>query len=100
MDKALNETLASLPDNTKIYPGHEYTKQNCKFLVKVLPTDPVKKLQSFAENNKETQGKFTIGDEKEYNVFMRLKDPTVQKATGKTEPVEVMGTLREMKNAG
>lgn len=26
------------------------------------------------------------------------QDPTVQKATGKTEPVDVMGALREMKN--
>jgi len=30
----------------------------------VLQSEPVKKLQQFAENNKETQGKFTIGDEK------------------------------------
>ena len=27
-----------------------------------------------------------------------LQDPTVQKATGKTDPVDVMGALREMKN--
>lgn len=26
------------------------------------------------------------------------KDPSVQKATGKTAPVDVMGKLREMKN--
>lgn len=45
-------------------PGHEYTKQNVKFLAKVLQNEAVKKLQSFTENNKETQGKFTIGDEK------------------------------------
>ena len=30
----------------------------------MLQSEPVKKLQAFAENNKETQGKFTIGDEK------------------------------------
>ncbi len=47
-----------------IKPGHEYTKSNCKFLAKVLPTEPVKRLQAFAEANQETQGKFTIGDEK------------------------------------
>lgn len=35
-----------------------------KFLVTVLQTEPVEKLQSFAENNEQTQGKFTIGDEK------------------------------------
>ena len=55
----------------------------------MLQTKPVKELQSFAENNEQTQGKFTIGDEKvgfkigdspgqkanqgkEYNVFMRV----------------------------
>lgn len=99
MHTALNKTLAALPNNTKVYPGHEYTKQNIKFLTTVLQTEPVKKLQSFAENNEQTQGKFTIGDEKEYNVFMRISDPTVQKATGKTDAVDVMGALREMKNS-
>ncbi|KAL8690110.1 MAG: hypothetical protein Q9218_004378 [Villophora microphyllina] len=98
MHTALNKTLAALPDDTKVYPGHEYTKQNVKFLTTVLQTEPVKKLQAFAENNQQTQGKFTIGDEKKYNVFMRVDDPTVQKATGKTDPVDVMGKLREMKN--
>ncbi|KAL8930703.1 MAG: hypothetical protein Q9208_000574 [Pyrenodesmia sp. 3 TL-2023] len=98
MHTALNKTLAALPDDTKVYPGHEYTKQNVKFLTTVLQTEPVQKLQAFAENNQQTQGQFTIGDEKEYNVFMKLDDPAVQKATGKTDPVDVMGKLREMKN--
>lgn len=51
-------------DAYKGQPGHEYTKQNVKFLTTVLQTKPVKELQSFAENNEQTQGKFTIGDEK------------------------------------
>lgn len=29
---------------------------------------------------------------------MRMDDPEIQKATGKTDPVEVMAKLREMKN--
>ena len=45
-------------------PGHEYTKGNVKFGIKVLPSEAVKKLDAFASSNKETQGKFTIGDEK------------------------------------
>lgn len=70
-------------------PGHEYTKANVKFAISVLQSEPVKKLQAFAENNNETQGKFTIGDEKvwkhhrlgellltrisqKHNVFMRV----------------------------
>ena len=63
MHKALNEVLAALPDDTKVYPGHEYTKANVKFLVTVDDGKDVKALQKFADENKETQGKFTIGDE-------------------------------------
>jgi hydroxyacylglutathione hydrolase len=29
---------------------------------------------------------------------MRPQDPEIQKATGKTDPVEIMTKLREMKN--
>ncbi|KAL8392796.1 hypothetical protein RB595_002831 [Gaeumannomyces hyphopodioides] len=64
MHKALNLTLGALPDDTRVFPGHEYTKSNVKFAVSVLPSDPVKQLQDFAEKNQETQGKFTIADEK------------------------------------
>jgi hydroxyacylglutathione hydrolase len=81
MDKALNKTLASLPDDTKVFvsilpsllsgqfshfykPGHEYTKGNVKFGIKVMQSEPIKNLESFANSNKQTQGKFTIGDEK------------------------------------
>ena len=56
-----------------------------------MQSEPIKKLDSFANSNKQTQGKFTIGDEKartilslyiygimvlmivqQHNVFMRL----------------------------
>ncbi|KAI9830480.1 MAG: hypothetical protein M1826_004717 [Phylliscum demangeonii] len=90
MHAALNKTLAALPDDTKVYPGHEYTKANVKFAASVARTDPILKLQRFADAHPETQGQFTIGDE---------KDPLIQKATGKNTPVEVMAKLREMKNA-
>ena len=52
-------------------PGHEYTKSNAKFCMSVLQSEAVKALQAFAEKHRETQGKFTIGDEKKHNVFMR-----------------------------
>ncbi|KAK2742117.1 hydroxyacylglutathione hydrolase [Colletotrichum kahawae] len=86
MHKALNKTLAALPDDTVVFvsfeshcwvreslrskelifvkPGHEYTKSNVKFAASVLQNEAILKLQKFAENNEETQGKFTIGDEK------------------------------------
>lgn len=67
--------------------------------MQVTQDDAVTKLNDFANNNKETQGKFTIGDEKKHNVFMRVTDPEVEKATGTKGAVEVMAKLREMKNA-
>jgi hydroxyacylglutathione hydrolase len=99
MQAALTK-LGQLPDDTAVYPGHEYTKSNVKFLVKVDGgNESVKSLERFAENNKETQGKFTIGDEKRHNVFMRTGEKEMQEVTGKSEPSEVMGKLREMKNS-
>ncbi|SMQ47623.1 unnamed protein product [Zymoseptoria tritici ST99CH_1A5] len=98
MDTALNKVLGALPDDTKVYPGHEYTAGNVKFGIKVLQSEPVKALEKFTKENKQTQGKFTIGDEKKHNVFMRLDDPEVQKYTGKTDRVDVMSALREAKN--
>ncbi|KAK1494668.1 hydroxyacylglutathione hydrolase [Colletotrichum cuscutae] len=114
MHSALNKTLAALPDDTVVMklgtrggiiadraqtkPGHEYTKSNVKFAASVLQNEAIQKLQAFAENNKETQGKFTIGDEKKHNVFMRVEDPEIQRVTGESEPVSVMNKLREMKN--
>ncbi|KAF2736574.1 hydroxyacylglutathione hydrolase [Polyplosphaeria fusca] len=98
MHKALNETLGSLPDDTKVFPGHEYTKGNVRFAKKVLNNDAIKRLDDYSQANKETQGKFTIGDEKQHNVFMRVADPEIHKVVGQTEPVEVMRALREMKD--
>lgn len=64
MHVALNKTLAALPDDTKVYPGHEYTKSNIKFGQSVINTTPVQELAKFCAENLQTQGKFTIGDEK------------------------------------
>ncbi|KAJ5050677.1 uncharacterized protein L3040_002552 [Drepanopeziza brunnea f. sp. 'multigermtubi'] len=41
MNTALNKTLAAVPDDTKVYPGHEYTKANVKFAISVLQSEPV-----------------------------------------------------------
>ena len=99
MNTALNKTLASLPGDTRVFPGHEYTKQNVKFLIKVAPDDAaVQRLQKLANDNKETQGMSTIGEEKKHNLFMRVDTDEMRKATGKTDPNDVMGAMREMKN--
>ncbi|ORY86239.1 hydroxyacylglutathione hydrolase [Protomyces lactucae-debilis] len=99
MHKALNQTLANLPDDTLVYPGHEYTATNAKFAKTVMPdSQPLQKLIDFCNANEETCGKFSVGQEKQHNPFMRLEAPDVQKATGEQEPIKVMNALREMKN--
>lgn len=40
----------------------------------------------------------TLAEEKKTNPFMRVHVESVAKATGKTDPVEVMAALRQMKN--
>ncbi|KAF5644372.1 hydroxyacylglutathione hydrolase [Fusarium sp. NRRL 25303] len=88
MHVALNKHLASLPDDTVVFPGHEYTRSNAKFAISVLQSYPVQQLLGFSDANPVTQ----------HNVFMRLDDPDIQRATGETDPVSVMEKLREMKN--
>lgn len=100
MNHALNNVLASLPLDTHVYPGHEYTRSNVKFSSKILNNDAIKNLAKFASENEMTTGKFTIGDELKFNPFMMVSDPVVQKATGFTDTNEVMTELREMKNRG
>lgn len=100
MNSLLNQVLAKLPKDTKVYPGHEYTKSNVKFSSRILDNVAMKNLSKFVDENEQTTGKFTIGDELEFNPFMRLDDPVVQRATGETDGDKVMGKLREMKNRG
>ncbi|KAF3903447.1 hypothetical protein ABW20_dc0103368 [Dactylellina cionopaga] len=98
MHEALNNRLAKLPGDTKVYPGHEYTKSNIKFGRSVIDTVWIQKLDKFCEENKETQGKFTIEDELRHNVFMKVEEPEIQQATGELDPIKVMQKLRELKN--
>jgi len=48
----------------KTQTGHEYTKSNVKFAKSVQQSDAITKLEAFADANRDTQGVFTIGDEK------------------------------------
>lgn len=73
--------LGTLPDSTIVYNGHEYTKSSLAFGKSIEPGNTAMgKLQGLLDNSNVTTGKTTIGDEKEWNVFMRLRNPTVRLA--------------------
>jgi hydroxyacylglutathione hydrolase len=71
--------LGTLPNSTLVYSGHEYTAGNLSF-AKSLDADntALARLQELADSHKITQGYGTIGDEKEWNVFMRIGTDSVR----------------------
>lgn len=78
MGRAL-KYLGSLPDKTLVYNGHEYTTGNLAFAKAIEPDSPgIARLAQFVKDNDITTGKSTIGDEKDWNVFMRLNSPDVR----------------------
>lgn len=102
MDHNLNEILGSLPPNTRVYCGHEYTVNNLKFALSVEPQNTdIKSKLSWAQNKvakREPTVPSTISEEKKINPFMRLKKPQVKKYTGENDELEVMAVLRQRKN--
>lgn len=98
MHKALSY-LGTLPEDTVVHNGHEYTKSNLAFGAHIDPKNPaMERLKKLTEENI-TTSRSTIGDEKEWNVFMRLGSGAVRTATKTEDDVEAMAKLREMKNS-
>ncbi|MBN9062536.1 MAG: hydroxyacylglutathione hydrolase [Rhizobiales bacterium 65-9] len=97
--------VGALPDDTRLWVGHDYTLSNAKFALSVEPdNEDVQKRFMRAETmkaNGELWGTTNVGMEKLTNPFLRLKQPAVRKSTQLTEaatPREVFAALREMKN--
>lgn len=99
MHKALTY-LQTLPDDTVVYNGHEYTKSSVAFALSVDPENTaLKGLSELQSANSVSTGKTTIGDEKKFNPFMRLTSAPIQQATGNPGgEVATITKLREMKN--
>jgi hydroxyacylglutathione hydrolase len=103
MDHALNEVVAKLPEETKIYCGHEYTASNLRFAAHVEPNNEVvqKKLAWAIEKTKAGAPTVpsTVKEELATNPFMRVTEPAVQKfANGEKDPAKVMGVVRAAKD--
>jgi hydroxyacylglutathione hydrolase len=73
------EYLGKLPDRTTVFVGHEYTKDNTAFAKHIDPSNTeLTVLQGIVEENDISTGHSTIGDEKKWNVFMRLDSAAVR----------------------
>lgn len=102
MYRALVDVLGSLPPETRVYCGHEYTVNNLKFARHVEPDNEVirKKLAWAKEkfSNGEPTVPSTVAEEFLFNPFMRVKEKEVQDHAGQTDPVETMRSLRKEKD--
>ncbi|MBN9581876.1 MAG: hydroxyacylglutathione hydrolase [Afipia sp.] len=98
--------LRALPDDMRIYCGHEYTASNVKFALGIEPNNPALKARAEEVARLRAANQPTvptlIRDEKEANVFLRADVPSVAAAVGLAgkSPAEVFGELRERKNKG
>ncbi|XP_012276116.1 hydroxyacylglutathione hydrolase, mitochondrial isoform X2 [Orussus abietinus] len=102
MYQALVEVLGKLPDNTKVYCGHEYTGQNLKFGIHVEPENKAiqKKIEWVQEQRKMKKPTVpsTIEDEKKTNPFMRVHELAVMEHAKQSDPIQTMAALRKEKD--
>jgi hydroxyacylglutathione hydrolase len=96
--------LRALPDDFRLYCGHEYTAANVKFALNVEPDNAALQARAEAVTRLRAAGKPTIpsllGEEKQANVFLRADDPAVAiklRMKGASAS-DVFGELRERKN--
>ncbi|MEM1316737.1 MAG: hydroxyacylglutathione hydrolase [Pseudomonadota bacterium] len=98
------QRLARLPDDTKVYAGHEYTLSNAKFAVSVDGTNEVLLQRARAVELLRDEGKPTLPttmlEEKATNPFLRVKDPAIRAHLGMedADDVEVFAELRARKD--
>lgn len=96
------EKIKTLPKDTLIYCGHEYTVSNLTWASKidVENTDITAKLDMYRQmlQNGQPTVPSSVENEEKINVFMRAGH--LASALGVSDPVTALGTLREWKNQG
>jgi hydroxyacylglutathione hydrolase len=96
--------LRSLPAETRIYCGHEYTAANARFAVSIDPDNAALRKREAAVAEIRGRGEPTIpsimGEERAANPFLRADDPALAAAVGKPDaaPAEVFGEIRRRKD--
>jgi len=96
--------LRDLPDDTKIYCGHEYTAANIKFARTIEPNNTALAARETQAKEQIAKGEPTIpttlGDEKTENPFLRADLPEVADGIGMTgkQPAQVFAEIRARKN--
>lgn len=96
--------LRALPDDTRVFCGHEYTAANIRFALTIEPDNPALVAREAQVKQQVAQGEptipVTIGDEKLANPFLRADLPEVAAGIGMAgkEPSQVFAEIRARKN--
>ena len=96
--------LAALPDEARVYSGHDYVVANGKFAVAVEPDNAALKERMAEAERAAGEGRFlvpsTLAEEKATNPFLRAGVPAVARAVNMegADPQKVFQALREWKN--
>jgi len=96
--------LRALPDDFRLYCGHEYTASNVRFALTVDPDNAALKARADEVTRLRAANRPTVpsllGEEKRANVFLRADDPEVAARLHMkgADAAEVFGELRERKN--
>ena len=102
------EQLARLPDDTEVYPGHDYIENNLRFTLDREPDNHAacELLADVSGHDPARAQVTTLGQEKQVNTFLRLRSPTVIAALREAypdlpddpDPKTVFVKLRELRN--
>jgi hydroxyacylglutathione hydrolase len=102
------EKLRALPDDTKVYCGHEYTLANIGFARGVEPQNAALAAREDRDRALRQAGRPTVPstmrEEKATNPFLRCTEPAVVESVNKylgtrvSDPVRVFAAIREWKN--
>jgi hydroxyacylglutathione hydrolase len=100
--------LSALPDETKVYCGHEYTLANIRFARAVDPGNAALAVREERATALRAAGRptlpSTLGEERATNPFLRCAEPVVVESANKYlgsrigDPVSVFAAIREWKN--
>ncbi len=101
---SISEQFHTLEDNVRVYPGHDYLENNLNFTLSLEPeNNDAKKWLAKVENVDPGKNPLwtTIGDERTFNTFFRLKNKTIKSNLGITNnsDKEVFVALRERRNS-
>ncbi len=98
------QKLMQLPQETKLYCGHEYTRANCRFALTVEPENKALKARAAEVEQLTERGEptlpTTIGEELATNPFLRPESPAIQKRLGMEGRAlsEIFGEIRRRKD--